>query len=158
MQYTHRVRAILYKDSDHIYLIKRVKNGQDPYWVTPGGGVEEMDTTIENALIRELQEELGASIEIQRLVFVLERQTKDDLVTKESFFLCRLIDMDEAARTGPEFSDSSRGEYILDEILLSPTHIQQTNIKPEELKQFVMIHCHNLTSLPDLRDQSLPKK
>ena len=34
----------------------------DPYWLTPGGGVEPEDATVVDALHREVDEELGAKI------------------------------------------------------------------------------------------------
>ncbi|HWU11969.1 MAG TPA: NUDIX domain-containing protein, partial [Streptomyces sp.] len=52
-------RAILL-DGDDLILIKRTKPGVDPYWLTPGGGVEPEDTTVVDALHREVDEELGA--------------------------------------------------------------------------------------------------
>jgi 8-oxo-dGTP pyrophosphatase MutT (NUDIX family) len=54
-------RAVLL-DGDHLILIKRTKPGVDPYWITPGGGVEPDDTTVVDALHREVYEELGAKI------------------------------------------------------------------------------------------------
>ncbi|MBA0052862.1 NUDIX hydrolase [Streptomyces sp. AJS327] len=44
-------------------LIKRTKPGREPYWITPGGGVEPgVDRTVIEALHREVDEELGAKI------------------------------------------------------------------------------------------------
>lgn len=54
-------RAILL-DGDDLVLIKRTKPGVDPYWLTPGGGVEPEDATVVDALHREVDEELGAKI------------------------------------------------------------------------------------------------
>ena len=53
-------RAVLL-DGDDLILIKRTKPGVDPYWLTPGGGVEPEDATVVEALHRELDEELGAA-------------------------------------------------------------------------------------------------
>jgi ADP-ribose pyrophosphatase YjhB (NUDIX family) len=158
MKFTRRVRAILSRDSNRIMLIKRMRDGVDPYWVTPGGGVEEFDENTERALAREVSEELGAKIEILKLVFVMERKTAENLATKESFFLCRLVDYDLAARTGPEFNDPSRGQYVLDEIVLDAQALEQTNIKPEELKEFLVENSNALFHLPDLRDSSESRK
>ncbi len=52
-------RAVLL-DGDQLVLIKRTKPGVDPYWVTPGGGVEPEDSSVVAALHREVLEELGA--------------------------------------------------------------------------------------------------
>lgn len=54
-------RAILL-DGNDLILIKRTKPGVDPYWLTPGGGVEPEDATVVDALHREVDEELGAKI------------------------------------------------------------------------------------------------
>ncbi|MFE0739348.1 NUDIX domain-containing protein, partial [Streptomyces sp. NPDC058855] len=54
-------RAVLLDGADLI-LIKRTKPGMDPYWLTPGGGVEPTDPTVVDALHREVYEELGAKI------------------------------------------------------------------------------------------------
>lgn len=55
-------RAIVTDDEARLVLIKRTKPGQQPYWTTPGGGVEDSDPSIEAALHRELHEELGAEV------------------------------------------------------------------------------------------------
>jgi ADP-ribose pyrophosphatase YjhB (NUDIX family) len=137
MQLNQRVRAILVKNPNTLLLIKRVRPGLEPYWVLPGGGIEQTDTSPEAALDREVREEMSATINIYRLVYVLERQ-EESKVTRELFFLCKVIDYDFDSRSGPEFSDPARGEYILEEIELTEGVLQKTNIKPHEFKQFLV--------------------
>lgn len=36
----HRVRALLVTPDHDLLAIKRIRPGQAPYWVLPGGGVE----------------------------------------------------------------------------------------------------------------------
>jgi hypothetical protein len=38
-------RGIVIDDEGRLVLIKRAKPGQDPYWTSPGGGVEDCDAT-----------------------------------------------------------------------------------------------------------------
>jgi 8-oxo-dGTP diphosphatase len=64
-----RIRAagILVKD-DRILLVRHEKNGKS-YWLIPGGGVD-FGESVEAALIREYQEEVGIQIEVGKLVLV----------------------------------------------------------------------------------------
>lgn len=70
----HRVVGIIIKDGN-ILLMHRLKNGHN-YYVFPGGGVEENEN-FEEALRREMKEELSIDIENQRLIFELENQLKE---------------------------------------------------------------------------------
>ena len=63
-----RVRAILLTERGTLMFIKRVKPDAPPYWVAPGGGVEDEDMSLIGTLHRELREELGASIGSMRPV------------------------------------------------------------------------------------------
>jgi 8-oxo-dGTP pyrophosphatase MutT (NUDIX family) len=45
-------RAIAIDDEGRLVLIKRSKPGQEPYWTTAGGGVEDSDASIEAAMHR----------------------------------------------------------------------------------------------------------
>ncbi|MFI7709058.1 NUDIX domain-containing protein [Nonomuraea sp. NPDC049480] len=67
-----RVRAILVTGDGHLLTIKRVRHGASPYWVLPGGGVEPGDATLEDALQRELDEEIAGEADVHALVHVLE--------------------------------------------------------------------------------------
>ena len=60
-----RVAAILIQD-DRIALIERHRMGRH-YFVFPGGGVEPGENFVE-ALVREMEEETGLKVNVQRLV------------------------------------------------------------------------------------------
>jgi len=64
-----RIRAagILVRDGQ-ILLVRHEKNGKS-YWLIPGGGVD-FGETVEAALIREYQEEVGLKIKVGKLVLV----------------------------------------------------------------------------------------
>jgi 8-oxo-dGTP pyrophosphatase MutT (NUDIX family) len=69
---TDRVRALLVTPDHDLLAIQRIRPGQDPYWVLPGGGVEAGED-LETALARELREEIAATAEVHSLLYVLER-------------------------------------------------------------------------------------
>ncbi|WBB47297.1 NUDIX domain-containing protein [Verrucosispora sp. WMMA2044] len=128
------VRAILLDEDDRLVVIKRLKPGQVPYWTTPGGGVESTDVSLEAALRRELHEELGAEAErfAQVLLFTVPA---GEGVSVQHFFVCRLLELREAARTGPEFDDPSRGDYQLDRVTIEK--LPAVDLKPEGLAEFI---------------------
>ncbi len=130
-------RAILIDDRGRLVLIKRTKPGQEPYWTAPGGGVEDSDSSIEAALYRELSEELGAEAAGASQVFLFSSPS-DAGVAVQHFFVARLVTLDESARSGPEFSDPSRGGYVLDRIDLHSNELTSIDLKPTALKEFIL--------------------
>ncbi len=60
---TDRVRALLVTHDHDLLAIKRIRPGQDPYWVLPGGGVEAGES-LETSLARELREEIAAAADV----------------------------------------------------------------------------------------------
>lgn len=62
-----RAAAIIIKD-EQILLIRRVVEGRGEYWVFPGGGVEAGETE-EQAMVREVQEELSLTVTENKLLF-----------------------------------------------------------------------------------------
>ncbi|MGH3864106.1 NUDIX domain-containing protein [Actinokineospora sp.] len=130
-------RAILIDDRGRLVLIKRTKPGQAPYWTAPGGGVEDADASVEAALYRELVEELGAEATNASQVFLFSSPS-DRGVAVQHFFVARLASLDESARSGPEFSDSSRGGYELDRVALRGDDLAAIDLKPTALKEFIL--------------------
>lgn len=118
-------------------VIKRTRPGQAPYWTAPGGGVEGTDASVEAALYRELAEELGAKAADASQVFLFSSPS-DGGVAVQHFFVARLVSLDESARSGPEFGDSSRGGYDLDRIDLRGDDLASIDLKPTALKEFIL--------------------
>ncbi|MER6216684.1 NUDIX domain-containing protein [Streptomyces sp. NPDC001674] len=124
-----RVRAVLVTPKGTTLVIKRVRPGVDPYWVIVGGGVEEGDATREEALLREVREEIAGDAEIVRLLHEMENAKGE----KEFFYLARINTWDFENRSGPEFARSDRGEYILEEVPLTTQAIADLNLLPGEI-------------------------
>ncbi|MFI7075662.1 NUDIX domain-containing protein [Micromonospora sp. NPDC049903] len=137
------VRAILLDGDDRLVLIKRIKPGQAPYWTTPGGGLESTDVSLEAALRRELHEELGAEADGFVQVF-LSTAPAGEGVSVQHFFVCRLVELRETARTGPEFDDASRGDYQLDRVTIDK--LRAVDLKPAGLTEFITSNQEALLS------------
>lgn len=130
-------RAILIDDRDRLVLIKRTLPDHAPYWTAPGGGVEDTDRSVKVALYRELAEELCAEVEGASQVFLFS-SSLDSGVAVQHFFVARLVRLDESARSGPEFSDLSRGRYELDWVDLRGEALASIDLKPIALKEFIL--------------------
>ncbi|MEU1585431.1 NUDIX hydrolase [Micromonospora sp. NPDC005710] len=138
------VRAILLDEEDRLMLIRRTKPGQAPYLTTPGGGVESTDASLEAALRRELYEELGAEADRFAQVFLFTAPTGQG-VAVQHFFVCRLLQLNEDARTGQEFADPSRGGYQLGRLRID--ELPAVDLKPDALKGFITSNEEALLSV-----------
>jgi ADP-ribose pyrophosphatase YjhB (NUDIX family) len=147
---TDRVRGLLITPDGDLLTIQRIRPGQDPYWVLPGGGVEDGED-LETALARELREEAAATAEIHSLLHVLDHGTE-----RQYFYLARAQtwSANPGDRTGPEFTDSARGDYRLQPIPLTASALAAIDLKPEPIARFLTGHLRggtDLFALPDLR-------
>ncbi|MEJ8653393.1 NUDIX domain-containing protein [Streptomyces sp. MS1.AVA.3] len=124
-----RVRAILITQDNTLLLMKRIRPGAAPYWVIVGGGVEDSDATREDALLREVREEIAGEAEISRLLHQLENLKGET----EYFYLAHITQWHFDDKTGPEFQRDDRGEYLLDEIPLTTEALASVNLLPEEI-------------------------
>lgn len=150
--YTKRVRALIIDENNQLILIKRVKEGVEPYWVAPGGGLEKTDVTLEDAIKREIREELGAEISVVKLLRIEEFQLEEEVFVEQYMFLCELRTLT-GKPNGPEFDNLANGQYIRDMIPLDEQIIGRMNIKPDTLKSFLIHSAGKLRELPDLRSQ-----
>jgi ADP-ribose pyrophosphatase YjhB (NUDIX family) len=131
---TDRVRALLVTPDHDLLAIKRIRPGQDPYWVLPGGGVEAGES-LETSLARELREEIAAAADVHSLLYVLERGPE-----RQYFYLARVHSWsaDPGDRTGPEFADPSNGEFHLQAVPLTAEALMAIDLKPDELTGFLV--------------------
>jgi 8-oxo-dGTP pyrophosphatase MutT (NUDIX family) len=148
-------RAVLL-DGDNLILIKRTKPGVDPYWVTPGGGVEPEDPTVVHALHREVHEELGAKITdvVPCFVDTVEHIGEDagtSGVKVQHFFVCHLESMDTGLRHGPEM-DAPIGEYEIVRVPFTRVGIATVHLVPLSLRHYLDGNIEGVRALhaPDL--------
>lgn len=145
-----RVRAIVLTPANTMLVTKRTRPGAAPYWVLPGGHMDETDNSLEDALRRELREELGGDATILRLVDVIHRGTE-----RQYFYLATMDRWSFADRTGPEFSEPGRGTYELEEIPSHADDVEAIDLKPDEIAEFLtnaLRGTGGLAALPDLRE------
>lgn len=129
-------RAILLDGTD-LLLIKRTRPGQAPYWVSIGGGVEPEDTTLEDAVRREVLEEIGAQIKNIAQVFIIKDDVEDGIAIQH-VFLAELAPADLVEPTGKELSIESRGGYELVRVPFTPAGLAEIDLKPAVLADFIV--------------------
>lgn len=151
----HSARAILIDGEGRLVLIRRTRPGQVPYWTTAGGGVEPGDASLEAAMHRELAEELGAKATAASRVFLFTGR-RGDRIAVAHFFVARLVSLDAATRTGPEFADPARGAYDPDYIDLHGDALESVDLRPAELKAFILANREALLAEAGLATDVLP--
>jgi 8-oxo-dGTP pyrophosphatase MutT (NUDIX family) len=121
-----RIRSAAIIEIDgKIALMKRIRNNQE-YYVFPGGGMEPGETP-EEAAIREIKEELGIDIEIEKLI------TTVSFNSLQYYFKGKYIKGEFGTGVGEEFhqADQDRGIYIPE--LIEKDHLQYLDIRPKEI-------------------------
>ncbi|WP_327065460.1 NUDIX domain-containing protein [Kitasatospora sp. NBC_01250] len=123
-----RVRAVLVTPNNTTLLIKRIRPGIAPYWVIVGGKVDPTDASPEDALLREVREEIAGEARIVSLLHTIEADNE-----RQDFYLATIERWNFEDRTGPEFSREGRGEYLLEEIPLTAEALDTVNLLPQEI-------------------------
>ena len=107
------------------------------YYTFPGGG-QEPGKTLEEGTKREIKEEFGIDVEVEKKLYELDN---GEVNKKEYFFLCKYIGGTFGTGTGPEFSGdpkyAHRGKYIpeivkredVEKIVLLPYEIRDKFIE-----------------------------
>ncbi|KIQ65367.1 hypothetical protein TR51_15745 [Kitasatospora griseola] len=125
-----RVRAVLLTERGTMLVVNRVRPGIDPYQVLVGGGVEDQDTGLESALLREIREEIaGEATDLRPF-----RRLPNDKGEIEHFYTARITAWNFDDRTGPEFSRDDRGEYLLQEVPLTADALGALNLMPPQIR------------------------
>lgn len=144
-------RAILLDGATEprLVLIKRTKPGEEPYWITPGGGMEPEDATVVDALHREVDEELGAKVTDVVPAFVDTVPHPDEAsagVKVQHFFVCRLGSMDLSRRHGPEV-DEPCGEYEVVRVPFTREGIASVGVVPPSLRAYLDANIEGVLAL-----------
>jgi len=102
-----RIRAVaIIINNNKVLVMHRIKQGKE-YYVFPGGGVENNET-IEQAVLREVQEETSLEIKIEKLLYhhIYENDIKKGFYTEQFFYLCRYISGE------PKLGDGNESEEM----------------------------------------------
>jgi 8-oxo-dGTP diphosphatase len=101
------------------------------YYTFPGGGKEEGET-LEEGTRREIQEEFGINVEVEKQIYCLKNEEKE-----EYFFLCKYIDGKFGTGKGPEFSVdpkyAHRGQYLPE--IIKKEDVKNITLLPNEIKE-----------------------
>jgi 8-oxo-dGTP pyrophosphatase MutT (NUDIX family) len=144
-----RVRAVLITPDNDLLLIRRERPDTPTYWVLPGGHVEPTDASLEDAVRREVQEELAGTPQIHSLIHIFDG-TED----RQRIYLGRITEWSFPDRTGPEFTQADRGRYELDTVPASADALAAINLRPDQVAQLLIDALRSggdLFTLPDLR-------
>jgi 8-oxo-dGTP diphosphatase len=134
------VFALIFNEQGHILLGHR---RDTDWWNLPGGGME-IGETVDEALRREVQEETGLEIEVERLVGVYSKPQKQEVVLT---FRCRITGgtlqaTEEASEsryfqpdTLPENTLPKHRQRIADALLNQPAAIIRSQLTSTEEDQ-----------------------
>ena len=125
--------------NDKIVLIHRIKTKDDgtvrDYYVTPGGKIEENESH-EEALRREIKEELGIEIEIKDLCLELDDRDYND--SFQYFYNCNYKTGELGTGDGPEFTDKENYKGVFEIVLIDKKEISELNLVPEKIKEILV--------------------
>lgn len=125
--------------NDKIVLIHRIKTKDDgtvrDYYVTPGGKIEENEFH-EEALRREIKEELGIEIEIKDLCLELDDRDYND--SFQYFYNCNYKAGELGTGDGPEFTDKENYKGVFEIVLVDKKEISKLNLVPEKIKEILV--------------------
>ena len=125
--------------NDKIVLIHRIKTKDDgtvrDYYVTPGGKIEENESH-EEALRREIKEELGFETEIKDLCLELDDRDYND--SFQYFYNCNYKAGELGTGDGPEFTDKENYKGVFEIVLVDKKEISKLNLVPEKIKEILV--------------------
>ncbi len=130
-----RVRGILIKDGI-IALIKRTRDGET-FYVFPGGGVEEGETD-EDALKREMKEELGVDISVKALI---AKQKFGRIKSKECmnfFYICDNKGGKFGTGKGPEYTAGNGYEGLHEPVEIPSNEVSKLDLRPADVKDLIL--------------------
>ncbi|MBR7827571.1 NUDIX domain-containing protein [Actinospica sp. MGRD01-02] len=135
-------RAILIDGTD-LLLIKRTRPGQMPYKVTIGGGIEPEDASVEDALRREVLEEIGAQIDDVTQVLVIQDPVEEGIAIQH-ICLARVAPVGFVEPTGEQLDAPGRGGYELVRVPFTSEGLRGIDLKPAALAEYLSANCDAL--------------
>lgn len=131
-------RAVILIDGKVVLIRrKRYNNGEliRDYYVIPGGHLDENET-FEEAVIREVKEELGIDVSITNEIL---HEYNEDLNIDEKFFECKYVSGKLGTGVGEEWTNPDIEKYGSYEIILVEIDkIEDLNLLPTNIKKIII--------------------
>lgn len=129
--WTGGVRVIIPNNKKEILLVSQ-EHPERTVWMVPGGGIEADEGSIE-AAVREVREETGLDIEIDRMLWFVE-ETGARGQRFVNFFLAKPTDALPKLGSDPEFDEN--GQVMRELRFMSPEEIKKLeHVYPEFLRE-----------------------
>ena len=122
-----RRAGVIVCSGDEILLIQRIK-GDRQYWVIPGGGIDEGETSLE-AACRELREELELVVQQDQLRLICQITSQGN---DETYYQIE-IEKKEFVIHGEE-KERSNEKNVYIPTWIRKDELQELDLKPEEMK------------------------
>jgi 8-oxo-dGTP diphosphatase len=135
---TIRVAGLLAHEGS-ILMVEQGR-GEERYWLLPGGGVQ-FGETLSDALRRELQEELGLRVGVQRLLAIVESISPDPEYAKHVIHLIFAISAPAEALPEPQEVKVLNARY------LSELQLQSADVRPP-ITEFLVACVREMPSSP----------
>ena len=126
-----RAGAVIIKNNA-VALIKRIHEDKT-YYLFPGGHIENSENA-EKACIREIKEELGLEIVIDRLIAEIYHQ--NDI---QYYYLCNIVSGVFGTGTGEEYqSDKSQSAGIHEPVWMNITKLPSYDVRPACIYEIIV--------------------
>jgi 8-oxo-dGTP diphosphatase len=135
---TIRVAGLLAHEG-RILMVEQGR-GEERYWLLPGGGVL-FGETLADALRRELREELGLRVGVQRLLAIVESISPDPAYEKHVIHLIFAIS------ASPEALPEPQEVKVLNAAYLSELQLQSADVRPP-ITDFLVACVREMPSAP----------
>lgn len=132
-------RGLVTNIDGHFLFVKKVGAS---FWSLPGGKVDPADHDLKTATVRELQEEIGATAEIGRMLFVLELHKNNTRFVE----LIWEVSVNGAALPTPETIRFVSGGELEDIAWISKDNLEKEDARPFFLKDALTAPFFHLIS------------
>ena len=139
----HRRRAVaIISKGDEVLLIHRINpgrpEGDQEYYVLPGGGIEEGETDLQ-AVEREVAEETSLEVEIGQALYRLTDPNPDATNAEEVYYLCNYVSGEPKMSDGiPEVQKMKAGNQQYNLGWYTREDITAINLYPVEIRELLI--------------------